>query len=78
MNYNKIRKNIKVIWNLIGVLVFVLALFIVSVFKEDLYSSKAMMMVMIYLASDIAINIWLWWMSKKTDEAETTERSDNK
>lgn len=72
MNYNKIRKIIKVTWNIIGILIFVLAVFIISVLKEDVYSSKAMMMVMIYLASDIAINIMLWWLGKKT------ERSNNK
>ena len=72
MNYNKIRRNIKVTWNIVGFLAFALAAVIVFVLKEELYYPKAMMAVMIYLASDIAINILLWWLGKKT------ERSNNK
>lgn len=71
MNYNKIRRNIKVTWNIVGFLAFALAAFIVFVLKEELYYPKAMMAVMIYLASDIAINILLWWLGKKIERSNS-------
>lgn len=65
MNYNNLRRKIRVIWGTIGILIFAAAFYVIIVIKEDLYCSRASTAVVIYFACDIAVRILLWWLDEK-------------
>ena len=72
MNYNKLSRIVKSIWSIIGAVVLLVTILVFFVLKNESYYSTTKSIFIIYLASDIAINILLWWLGKKT------ARSNNK
>lgn len=71
MNYNKLSRIVKSIWSIIGAVVLLVTILVFFVLKNESYYSTTKSIFIIYLASDIAINILLWWLGKKTERSNS-------
>lgn len=71
MNYNKLSRIVKSIWSIIGTGVLLVTILVFFVLKNESYYSTTKSIFIIYLASDILINILLWWQGKKTERSNS-------
>lgn len=73
MNYNKVCRVIKPMWQLFGLIIYAIAVYVICVVKTDAYSATMMKAIAIYHVCGIVIKIVMYCIDKKAGNKVTED-----